>query len=205
MKTLFIFFILTLTVSAQANNEDPIITYGDLLVKEKDHDFGKNSLSLTTGYESGNPLLDVYNLSFSYRRNLYNFFEIGVLGRVYSANKTALFNSVEENFGLLGVEITSEVPKHSYYLSFGIIPLKGRLNFFGLTTLPYQWTVLMGIGERTTEFNRFYGYIWAIESRVLIHSQTSLILNYNQEAEAGFSSRETLTRNQVNIGLAFNF
>ncbi len=205
MRKLIITIFCIAPLSAQSIEPEPIITYGELLVKEQSADFGNDVVNVTVGYENGNPLLDVYNLSIAYNRNFYDYFEVGAVFRRYSSDKTALLNSVEQNFGLLGVDINSEVPKEAYYLTVGVLPLKGRLNFFGIKTLPYQWALILGVGERKTEIDKYLGYLWAIESRVLVTSSISLVVSYNQEAEAAFDERTTVNRNQFNVGLGISF
>lgn len=209
MKFLLLVVLLfgfeTVLANEKLSNDPPIVTYGELLLKEEANDKINNFISVQGGFESGNPLLDVYNFSGSYSYQFFNYFEVGFLARTFSAKKTALLTSVEQNFAILGVDINSEVPKNSYYLTVGVLPLKGRLNFFGLTTLAYHWMVILGVGERQTEISKYSGYMWAIESKVFITKQWAIILNFNQEAEAAFNSRQTVSRNQVNIGLALGF
>jgi hypothetical protein len=209
MTRLFINFLVLLSpffihISyADESEQAPVLTYGELMLIDDDVSrMGKykQNLHFYLGFENGNPLLDIYSLSAAWNYGFGDFFEAGVLVRFFRSDKTALLSAVEDNFGLLGVEINTEPPKHSQYLTLSAIPLSGRLNYFSLRTFYYDLALTLGVGPRTTIRDTYWGHYWAIRSRVYMDHSWGLSIIFDQEAESTLSSRSPVYRNQINLG-----
>ncbi len=194
-------------ISENEINNDVIFTYGDLMVKtdsvlpEKHHHIG-----LSAGFDSANPLQDVSHLSFSYAYQIFELFEFGLTYSVFDSKRSKLLKSVDENFGILGVNLETEQPDQSISLNINFLALKGVVNFIGLSNLPFYFVTSLSPNFKTTkQKNEYYGVIWALESRLFVKSNISLNINFNQEAEAALSSRKTVFINQLNFGGKFYF
>lgn len=201
------FFVLSLGahgLESDNRTEAPTATYGQAYILDQPAIVpGDQTLSLTVGLEAGDPLRDTYNTTLNYNYHWNTFFSAGLLARLFISDESSTLDSVEQSFGLLGVDLSSEKPKHSLYAIIGFTPIQGRVNLMSKSSLMYSLGVSAGLGQRTTNEDSYGSLIWTVHSTVEISSSWSLLIQYSQEAEALIDSRKTLLRDQINIGVTY--
>ena len=186
--------------------ESELVTYGELTVREAPQDWGPHSFSLNVGLETANAYRDVYQAFLRYQVRLHPLFEVGVLGKFFSSQATALLDELGAEAGLFGLEIQSRKPVYAYYLRLTFVPLRGRLNFLGLSSLPYTLAFTVGPGQRVFQgAQKLWGYFWSLESRLGMATSWSLNMNFSQESEGGFEAGPQAHRHELSLGVAYHF
>jgi hypothetical protein len=200
---LFTFF----TVEVFAQDSKPVTTYGDLYMTDQKNDTeGPRRISIGGGVDTANPLRNIYNVQIAYSYELYDYIELGVIAKKFSSSTTGLKDRVDQEFDLIGLQVEGQKPEWASYFSFSVVPIKGRVNFFRKQTIPVALAVSVGPGvRRTSEGGNLSGWFWSVQNRFYINARYSLELNFTQEIEAAFASRDKVTRSQLNVLLGRTF
>jgi hypothetical protein len=200
-------FSLIIVSFVNAVADEPVVTYGDLYMVDQTHDInGSHRVSLGGGLDTANPMRDIYNIQLNYSYEIYDYFELGLIGKVFSSSPSNLKNRVDQEFDLIGLQVEGQKPIWAGYLNLSVIPIKGRVNFFRKKMIPLAIAVSAGPGVRyTNEQGHLNGWFWSLQNRFYLNSTYSVELNFTQEVEAAFESKEKTTRSQLNMlfGLSF--
>ncbi len=157
-------------------------------------------ISLGGGLDTGNPLLDIYNLQLGYAYSLNALFELGFVAKTFITQKTGLKDRVDQEFDLIGLQSEGVEPSWASYFVVSLIPFQGRVNLLGYKNLPFAFLASVGPGLRTArDKQKLYGWQWSLTNRLYLKERLSLEFNFTQELEAAFSSQQNTTRNQLNV------
>lgn len=203
------FFLCTLFIlsSLHVKAEDSITTYGDLYMVDQINDInGHRRFSLGGGLDTANPMRDIYNIQLGFAYELYDYFELGFIGKIFASSTSNLKDRVDQEFDLIGLQVEGQKPRWATYLSLSLVPIRGRVNFFRKSMIPMAIGISMGPGVRyTEERSQLVGWFWSLQNRFYLNSRYSLELNFTQEMEAAFESQEKATRSQLNLLLGLTF
>lgn len=207
LRTLILVTISFIFLSIDAHAQEAVAPYGQLYVQDEAlPQTGRHRLSFGGGFDSANPLLNVYNVQAGYAYEFAQVIEVGVIAKTFISSETDLKKRVDLEFDLIGLQVEGQKPKWASYLTLSLIPIQGRVNFFARKIIPYALLISAGPGVRhTREGGDLWGWFWSVQNRFYIHDTWAIELNLTQEQEAALSSQTDVTRNQLNLLLVWGF
>lgn len=185
-----------------------VVQYGDLYLADQQNDIaGPHRLSVGTGLDTANTLRDIYNVQIQYAYEFYDYFEVGWIAKQFISQETSLKRRIDQEFDLIGLQVEGIKPRWASYLSLGVLPIKGRVNFFRKKTIPMTLGLNLGPGVRSmAERGDLFGWFWSIQNRFYLSSTLSFEVNLTQEMEAAFEkNKEKTTRHQINFLMGCSF
>lgn len=196
-----LFFSSNLALAAETSPYGQVFLADDELPQQK-----KSRVFIGGGFDSANPLLDIYNAQIGYTYTASQLLEIGILGKVFSSHQTGLKERVDQEFDLIGLQTEGLRPCWAAYLTFSFIPFQGKVNLLGKGIVPFAFLISAGPGLRYTKENDdLWGWYWSLQNRLYLTERTSLEFNFTQELEATLSPQHNVTRNQLNILVGYAF
>ncbi len=140
-------FVFVGTV-AKAEDEGSLeVDYGDMYVVQKRPGISKK-FELGAGYSYGfsNPYLHVHGAQVSGSYRLSEFFSVGVAPTFQATTSKLLAQALQERLKTQNIVTRVYAPRAGGYLTFGIVPLGGILNWFGTGSVPFDLNIRTGLG-----------------------------------------------------------
>lgn len=152
-KSFLVFSALlsTLTASAAEISTQKVdaqdVDYGQMYVIQK-RDTVEKPYSVNMGYSYGfsNPYFATHGLNLQGNYNVSDFVFVGLSPSFYAAADNDVPSNLIKELGAQGIDTKLFKPTLAAYAIVGVSPLTGMLNWFGTSSVNFDFSVGLGVG-----------------------------------------------------------
>lgn len=179
------------------------VDYGSVYVEEQKQSRPTEwELGLDYGYELSNPYANVNDYSLSATHALGPYFRAGTLISLYSSHDTDLVNAMNHSLRSSGESQKVQHPAYSTYLTLGLTPLSGKLNFFGNQPLAFDFNLVGGAGlTHYQEGETYGGVLLQLAPQLNVTRYLGVRLSVGEQIESPWNASDRLSRLEGGAGI----